>query len=542
MTPQPIAMETGDHPAHSLQQAPEATQFQSILFPHGASVAEIDACREPEFFLDLNLDQVVASATTGRDEYNLKPFFYAPASDIATVHYRQDAFRDIRNRQVFTSIRSFASSMQAIRAYLLQSDKHFYKREAQKWFLDGVERYCSAVTQLMRDLNSAAVLSEGLRGFCVFLARYVHSSEFRALEAAARTILTDLDAITYSLHIAGKRITVTRYEDQSNYGAEVLETFMKFQQSGPRAYKFRFSSTPDMNHVEAAIVDMVAQLYPDIFSALDDFWEHNKDFLNPTLTRFDREVQFYVAWIEYIQPLMNSGLSFCYPVVSQESRDISASDIFDIALAEKLLRDRTPVVTNEFSIRNPERIIVVSGPNQGGKTTFARTFGQLHYLAALGCPVAAKEAYLFLFDRLFTHFEREEDVRTLSGKLEDELMRIHRILEYATSRSILVMNESFLSTTLNDALFLSREVMRLIIELDLLCVSVTFLDELSTVGSTTVSMVSTVDPSDPARRTFKVVRKSADGLAYALAIAEKYGLTYETVRMQIARNTGENHS
>lgn len=75
--------------------------------------------------------------------------------------------------------------------------------------------------------------------------------------------------------------------------------------------------------------------------------------------------------------------------------------------------------------------------------------------------------------------------------------------------------------------------MKTILERDCLCVWVTFLDELSRMNEKIVSMVATVSPQDPAVRTFKIIRKPADGRSYAVSLAEKYGLTYWKIRERV---------
>jgi DNA mismatch repair protein MutS len=507
--------------------------FKSILFEPAGARTRGDKIEPPAFFRDLNLDQIVDAITAGREEYNLKPFFYTRVTNPDGIAYRHEVMRDLERDALFHSIKSFSTQMHGMRVRLAASEKSYYKYQKEALFLEAAEIYCDAVEKLLGDLREHASVSRGLLAFRTWLAEYAASDAFKTLTSEVKELKSELSAIRYAVLIKGSSITVRNYDSEPDYSAAVEATFAKFKQGAVQDYLVKFSDFSGMNHVEAMVLDRVALLNPKVFLALDDFCVGHKGFPDQTITDFDREIQFYVAWLEFAEKFERAGLRFCYPQVSDTCKNVISRDGFDLALAGKLVRENTSVVCNDFALSGSERIFVVSGPNQGGKTTFARTFGQLHYLASLGCPVPGTDAQLFLCDQLFTHFEREEDITTLRGKLEDDLVRIHHILQQATPNSVIIINEIFSSTTLKDAVHLGSKVIERIAQLDALCVCVTFLDELSSLNEKTVSMVAEVVPKNPALRTFKLNKRPADGLAYALAIAEKYRLTYERLKERL---------
>jgi hypothetical protein len=503
----------------------------SILFGQPVTVGEPP---EPSFFSDLYLDQVFAGVAAGREQYALAPFFRTPLRDEAAVRYRHQVFKDLEDQDTGTAVRQFAERMRAVRDDLAQARKLRYRHQKEAWFLSTARTYCTAVAELAAALAQADLVSRGLTAFRDFLSGYAASAGFTGLAAEAAEVAGALDGITYCVKIRGPRVTVTRYEGESDFSADVVATFARFARGSAGDYRGTFRIWPEMDHVEEWIADRVARLFPAEFAALDAFSAGYDGFLDETVTAFDREAQFYLGYLDFIAPMKKAGLEFCYPLVSAGDKETDVAGAFDLALAAKLKPGFGALVTNDFQLSGQERIIVVTGPNHGGKTTFARMTGQLHYLASLGYPVPATRARMFLPDQVFTHFEREEELATLRGKLADELARIRDVLKAATGRSLLVMNESFASTTLRDATFIGERILAQMTELGLLGVYVTFVDELASSTPACVSMVGTVNPDDPAERTYKIVRKPADGLAYATAIARKYRLTYPQLKQRLA--------
>jgi DNA mismatch repair protein MutS len=507
--------------------------FRSILFADARDDEARQAKSElPDFFVDLNLNQIVDAITAGREEYRLQSFFLVHLKSVDAIKYRHEVMRDLEDERIRKVIEAFAQKMRTMRRHLDLINKVNYKHNKEGWFLNAIEVYCEAVNSLKHDLAVSGIRSRGLLAFVDYLKGYTEVGAFAQLSAETTKMRAALSTVKYCLFIKDNQFTVTKDDDGADYSKDVEETFEKFKQGAVRDYRIEFAYWPETNRIETTALDFVSRLYPDIFQNLENFCSRHADYVDKTVASFDREIQFYLAYLELVASLRDAGLHFCYPDVSDKSKETHCHEGFDLALATKLVREKSPIVCNDFFLTGNERIFVVNGPNQGGKTTFARSFGQLYYLASLGCLVPGKDAQVFLFDRLFTHFEREENLDNLRSKLEDDLVRIQRILKDATANSIIIANEEFSSSTVKDASFLSKKVLEQIIRLDAVCVYVTFLDELSSLEKT-VSMLSTVDPENPDVRTYKIERRPADGRAYAIAIARKHRLSYDSIKERI---------
>ncbi len=509
----------------------------SILFDRSGPLPVLPDTPPPQLS-DLDLDRVIAAVTAGEPEHGRTPltrFFRLPLTDAAEVRYRQDVYRDLERPSTRTVVDRWVATMGEVRASAELADSVSNRAERDGWALHGASLYVTAVTELRAGLAAAAPDSAALRRLLAHVDDYTHSPGFDAVRTDADATAAALAGVEYCVQIKGLQVKVRRYRGEADYGAEITEVFGRFRIDDPARIGAEPPSRPGLRGVEATVLDLVAYEHPDVFAELTRFRTRHAQYIDPTLDRFDDEVRFYLAFLDHVSMCAGAGLPFTLPVVTDVDCGLDVRDTYDLALAGSLVALGEPVVRNDLTLDPDERILVITGPNHGGKTALARAFGQVHYLAALGLPVPGTQARVGSFDELLTHFERGLDPTHALSRLEDDLLAVRHILDRATKRSVVVLNETFTSTSLADAAALGGALVKRLIDIGSRCAYVTFVDDIAEIEGPVVSMVATVAQNDPTIHTYRIERRRPASLAYAAAMARRHGLDHDTLVRRITQ-------
>ena len=489
---------------------------------------------------DLLLFELINDITKSKERFNLSPLFYQLSTSIEEIEFRQHILYDIYDDDVRKMLNDFSvriyDSIYRIEHVFsrIESQSEYFNNNIEKGkFLHAVVVYCDTLISFFHNISKTNVRSKGLSNFISYIEEYIKSKSFLDLKLNADAIQEQLKNISFSMLITQGNIKVRDYQEQKEISEEIQELFLKFREAKDIKHYKDNQTVPHAEHVEVAVMDLLSTMHSDIFSKLEAFCLENIHYIDQAIHKIAREIQFYISYYDYISPLKEQ-FDFCFPKMTTSKKERYLNDSFDIVLAKKYIKDREDLVLNGFSVKENENILIITGPNQGGKTTFARMIGQVHYLSGLGLSVPGTSAQLLLVDHIYTHFEKEEDIENKAGKLKDDLVRLKEITDNLSNKSLVVINEILASTSLEDGLYIGRKIIDRLVQQDCGCVYVTFLDELSNYHESCVSLVSEIDDEDFSRKTLKIVRKEADGKAYAHYIAKKFGLTKEKIEKRLA--------
>ena len=264
----------------------------------------------------------------------------------------------------------------------------------------------------------------------------------------------------------------------------------------------------------------------------------NTDFL----LRILPEIEFVTRVCELSRRLTDAGYPLTAPVI-RPMRDaaFAAKGLYNPDVA---LRIDERVVENDFAFDERARLYVLTGPNRGGKSVITCALGLAVAMAMLGMRVSAEWAEISPADAIFTHFPTGADDTIDKGRLGEECARLREILDAVTGESLVLLDESLSSTGAYEASFIAAELLSGFSLIGCRGIFSTHLHELAAEvpainerarefgGAPLDNLVAGMEEG---RRSFLIQRKSPDGKSYATDIAEKYGLSFESIRANLKK-------
>jgi len=239
-----------------------------------------------------------------------------------------------------------------------------------------------------------------------------------------------------------------------------------------------------------------------VANALAQSIDHIRDFFSMLRT----ELAFYVGCLNLHDKLAGLGLRACFPdPVETHERALAFRGLYDACLA---LRMERAVVANDLEAGD-RLLVVITGANQGGKSTFLRSVGLGQMMMQCGMFAPADTFRANTSDRLFTHFKREEDASMKSGKLDEELKRMSEVADQITPNSLLLLNESFAATNEREGSEIARQIVRALLERRIKILFVTHLYEFAHrfhEESREQAVFLSAERQTNGHRTFRIVR------------------------------------
>jgi DNA mismatch repair ATPase MutS len=272
---------------------------------------------------------------------------------------------------------------------------------------------------------------------------------------------------------------------------------------GNRSLSYSFTIPPRDESGFRALEEIRGRGINLVADAVAQSADHIKSFF--TMLRL--ELAFYLGCLNLHERLDEKGEPACFPTPLADGHlTLAAEGIYDVCLTLHL-EDR--VVGNEVNA-NGRSLVMITGANQGGKSTLLRSLGLAHLMMQSGMFVGAQSLRASVCAGIFTHYKREEDVTMQSGKLDEELSRMNEIADQITPNSILLCNESFASTNEREGSEIARQVVRAMLAKQIRVFFVTHMYELAHslhAQQLDTALFLRAEREPDGRRTFKLLER-----------------------------------
>ena len=560
----------------------------SILFPYKSETTYKQL--SPTACHDLGLDAVCKSLTDdGKEQKLIMNIISQLTADPRVSAYRQKVFADILALpELRAKMTELFDKMEFIRSFGTMhknSDEelglwHLFHR------LDELNDYINCVEAMRECLSDERIQSQGLKDLRSYIDELYSEAYFAEMKkdiAALRLKASDVQSVTLGINVNERFEAVSmglisvnskpfkksgivsnfadavsakdKIQDTTDWDGDMHYRQIDKQQSMSIAEfmdKFGgFSAVRNSPFVDGNIRATVVRTPDDDSTANSTFYLEtviNKMLgslvkkLRDTLTKYANvaivnisslipEFVYYIRFAEFIGRLTDAGARFCEAEVS-DSTDMTARGFYNLKLAVNL-EDKSEIVPNDLDFDADRTLYILTGANRGGKTTITQAVGQLFALAQGGIYIPAESFAYRPVDCIYTHFPADEDKTMDLGRLGEECIRFKEIYTDCTADSLVLMNETFSTTSFEEGYYIARDSVRALMEKNVRTIYNTHMHKLASDaeelnrGNEGARVASLIMKSDGGKRSFKVKVASPEGMSYASDIAKKYGVTYE---------------
>ena len=481
-------------------------------------------------------------------------------SDVEVIKYRQQTMSDIAQipeiKQALAEVHPILDDIRQLRRLDLESansgDSYLYS-------ITEIELYVSCIDMLSKSFKPIKdeIRSPAFRELASFVLELADSEYYRELNkklAALASRVHEVKSVTIGVNLDRElrpsSAGVISVNSESFKSGKTLDKILRLSFRNDAmtciAELSPMGKGQSDNKREALAVAFHSAI-EDVFKSSIKGWRSivgeyvldNTDFLLKLLP----EIEFVSKASELIKELAeHPGCSMTFPTLKpMEEKVFKAKDLFNPRVA---LAIDDEIVTNDFEFDDNARMYVLTGPNRGGKSVITVALGAAQAFAMLGLPVPASKAEISPVDGIFTHFPEGADDTIDKGRLGEECARLREIFDGATENSLVLLDESLSSTGAYEAAYIASEILTGFAVMKTRGIFSTHLHELAArvpdinekskeLGGITIDTL--VAGIEEGKRSFKIVRTKPDGKSYARDIADKYGLSFESIISKVKK-------
>lgn len=479
------------------------------------------------------------------------------------IRYRRDVFDDIYH---FPSLREQIKDLLEQLAYLRELEKSTKDPTASPVWqlinrLQELDIYVNCISGIYKTLSENDIRSEGLLQMKEFVGSIFLESGFEYLQEDIKSMVSEISqvrSLSIGVNLDSKlmpvEVGIVSINDTKFTKPGLLGKFMEYsnKKNGIHSGNSFEGMTkihtvgkvsgddPLMSNLSRIITEMLGATVKQLKNKLAKY----TNVSGYSLTKMIPEFIFYIRWAEYINKLMNLGMTFCKPEITDvANRELYAEDVFNLKLGIQIEGGKKfDIICNDFEFTKEHGIYIMTGPNRGGKTTFTQAVGILFLMAQNGLYVPAKTAKLSPADNIYTHFPADENQTVNLGRLGEESKRLSAIFSEASDKSVLLFNESLATTSFAEGLYIAKDVVRALRYLGARTIFNTHMHELAMNLDVMNSLEGDMDVASlitgihEGQRSYKVFLAPPEGVSYARDIAEKYGVTYEQLTQSMKKS------